>query len=337
MEPTDLIWMNGDFVAWEDARIHVLTHGLHYGTGVFDSMRCYDTELGPAVFRNADHIDRLLRSAELYYMPVPFTADELRAATLELVARNGLRSCYIRPLVNRGYGQMGLNPLEAPVDVTLACWEWGAYLGDQGLNAGVRAKVSSWRRISPASLIPHAKASGQYLNSVLAKVESLKAGYEEAILLDDDGHVCEGTGENVYFVRDGEIVTPGQHNSILDGITRRSVLQLARDLGYPIVERNVARAELYLADEVFLSGTAAEIVPVREIDDHVIGTGRPGEVTRVLQKAFDDAVHGRTERYREWLDVVAPVEAQGTRAPAGETRGGLATEPVAGGGAAAAG
>jgi branched-chain amino acid aminotransferase len=300
VQPTDLIWMNGEFVAWEDAKVHVLTHGLHYGTGVFDSMRCYDTELGPAVFRNAEHI----------YMPVPYTAEQLRAATLELVARNGLRSCYIRPIVNRGYGQMGLNPLEAPVDVTIACWEWGSYLGEEGKLNGVRAKVSSWRRISSESLIPHAKASGQYLNSVLAKVESVKAGYEEAILLDDQGHVCEGTGENVYIVREGEIATPGQHNSILDGITRRSLIQIARDLGYTVVERSVARAEMYLADEMFMSGTAAELVPVREVDDHVIGTGKPGEITRVLQAAFDDAIHGRSERYREWLDVVqaAPLE-----------------------------
>jgi len=304
VQPTDVIWMNGDFVAWEDARVHVLTHGLHYGTGVFDSMRCYDTELGPAVFRNADHLERLLRSAELYYMPVPYSLQQLRAATLELVARNGLRSCYIRPIVNRGYGQMGLNPLEAPIDVTIACWEWGAYLGEEGKRNGVRAKVASWRRISPDTLIPHAKACGQYLNSVLAKVESLKAGYEEAILLDAHGHVCEGTGENLYIVRGGEIATPGQHNSILDGITRRSVIQIAQDLGYTVVERNVARAEMYLADEVFMSGTAAELVPVREIDDHLIGSGAPGEVTRVLQAAFEDAIHGRSERYREWLDVV---------------------------------
>jgi branched-chain amino acid aminotransferase len=304
VDPTDLIWMNGDFVPWGDAKVHVLTHGLHYGTGVFDSMRCYETELGPAVFRGRDHIERLLRSAELYYMPVPYSLEELRAATLELVARNGLSSCYIRPIANRGYGQMGLNPLDAPVDVTIACWEWGAYLGEKGKRDGVRAKVSSWRRISPDSLIPHAKASGQYLNSVLAKVESLKSGYDEAILLDDHGHVCEGTGENVYIVRDGEIATPGQHNSILDGITRRSVIQIAQDLGYTVVERNVARAEMYLADEVFMSGTAAELVPVREIDDHLIGTGRPGEITHVLQAAFEDAIHGRSERYREWLDVV---------------------------------
>jgi branched-chain amino acid aminotransferase len=308
VQPTDLIWMNGEFIAWEDAKVHVLTHGLHYGTGVFEGVRCYETDLDPthppAVFRNAEHVERLLKSAELYYMPVPYPAERLRAATRELVARNGLRSCYIRPIVFRGYGEMGLNPLEAPVDVAISCWEWGTYLGEEGMRNGVRAKVSSWERIGPRSLIPHAKASGQYLNSVLAKVESLKAGYEEAILLDEHGHVCEGTGENLYVVRDGEIATPGQHNSILDGITRRSIIQIAGDLGYEIVERNVARAELFLAEEVFMSGTAAEIVPVREIDDHPIGTGEPGEVTRVLQAAFDDAIHGRSERYREWLDVV---------------------------------
>jgi branched-chain amino acid aminotransferase len=306
LEPTDLIWMNGDFVAWEDAKVHVLTHGLHYGTGVFEGVRCYDTELGPAVFRNAEHVERLIRSAELYYMPVPYSAEVLREATLELVARNGMSSCYIRPIVFRGYGTMGLNPLDAPVDVTIACWEWGVYLGEEGASKGVRAKVSSWRRISPDSLVPHAKASGQYLNSVLAKIESTKSGYEEAILLDDHGYVCEGTGENIYVVRDGVIATPGQSNSILDGITRRSVIQIAQDLGYEVVERNIGRAEMYLADEIFLSGTAAELVPVREVDDHAVGTGEPGEITRVIQAAFDDAIHGRSERYREWLDVVAP-------------------------------
>ncbi len=306
MDPTDLIWMNGDFVAWEDAKVHVLTHGLHYGTGVFEGVRCYDTELGPAVFRHAEHVERLLKSAELYYMPVPFSAEQIRAATLELIARNGMGACYIRPIIYRGYGQMGLNPLDCDVDVTIACWEWAAYLGEDGKRDGIRAKVSSWRRISSDSLIPHAKASGQYLNSVLAKVESVKAGYQEAILLDDHGYVCEGSGENVYVVRDGRIITPGQSNSILDGITRRSVLQIALDLGYAVVERDVARAELYLADEVFMSGTAAEIVPVVEIDDHKVGPGAPGEITRVLQAAYDDAIHGRTERYREWLDVVRP-------------------------------
>jgi branched-chain amino acid aminotransferase len=199
---------------------------------------------------------------------------------------------------------MGINPLEAPVDVTIAVWRWGAYLGEQGKTEGIRAKVSSWRRISPDSLIPHAKACGQYLNSALAKIESLKAGYQEAILLDDLGHVCEGSGENIYLVIDGRIATPPQTASILDGINRKSVIQIARDLGYEVVERDIARAELYLSDEVFMTGTAAELVPVREIDDHAIGGGIPGPITRELQAAFDDALHGRAERYRDWLDVV---------------------------------
>ncbi len=309
MKQADLIWMNGEFVAWEDAKVHVLTHGLHYGTGVFEGIRCYDTEIGPAVFRHREHLRRLGRSAELYYMPLPYDVEALRTATNELIGRNGLRSCYIRPIAFRGYGQMGLNPLEAPVDVSIAVWEWGAYLGEEGKRNGIRAKVSSWRRISPASLIPSAKASGQYLNSVLAKVESLKAGYEEAILLDDHGHVCEGSGENIFIVWEGRIVTPPPAASILDGISRRSAMQIARDLGIEIVERDIARAELYLADEVFMTGTAAELVPVREVDDHTIGDGSPGEVTRAIQAAFEDALHGRDERYRDWLDPV-PARAE---------------------------
>ena len=304
MKQADLIWMNGEFVAWEDAKVHVLTHGLHYGTGVFEGIRCYDTEIGSAVFRHREHLQRLQRSAELYYMPMPFDVEALRAATPELINRNGLRECYIRPIMFRGYGQMGLNPLEAQVDVTIAVWEWGAYLGEEGKRNGIRVKVSSWRRISPASLIPSAKASGQYLNSVLAKIESLKAGYEEAVLLDDRGQVCEGSGENIFVVWEGRIVTPPPAASILDGITRKSAMQIARDLGIEVIERDIARAELYLADEVYLTGTAAELVPVREVDDHTIGDGTPGEVTRAVQSAFDDALHGRSERYREWLDAV---------------------------------
>jgi branched-chain amino acid aminotransferase len=296
--------MNGEFVAWEDATVHVLTHGLHYGTGVFEGVRCYDTEIGPAIFRHDAHLDRLYRSAELYYMPIPYERGQLAEATRELISRNGLRSCYIRPLVFRGAGPMGLYPLDAPVDVCVAVWEWGSYLGEEGKRHGVRAKVASWRRISHDSLIPHAKASGQYLNSVLAKIEVSKAGYQEAILLDEHGHVCEGSGENVFVVRDGVIHTPPQTAGILDGINRKSVMQIARDLGYPLVERDLARAELYLADEVFLTGTAAELVPVREVDDHAIGSGRPGEITRVIQREFEDALHGRAERYREWLDPV---------------------------------
>jgi len=304
VKQAELIWMNGEFVAWEDAKVHVLTHGLHYGTGVFEGIRCYDTEIGPAVFRHREHLQRLHRSAELYYMPLPYDVEALRAATHELIGRNGLPSCYIRPIAFRGYGQMGLNPLEAPVDVSIAVWEWGAYLGEEGKTKGIRAKVSSWRRLSPGSLIPSAKASGQYLNSVLAKIESLKAGYEEAILLDDRGQVCEGTGENIFIVWEGRIVTPPPAASILDGITRKSAIQIARDLGIEVIERDVARAELYLADEVFMTGTAAELVPVREIDDHTIGAGTPGELTRAVQTAFENALFGRDERYREWLDPV---------------------------------
>ncbi len=308
MEQADLIWHNGDLVAWEDAKVHVLTHGLHYGTGVFEGIRAYETSVGTAIFRHHDHLDRLFKSAELYYMPIPYSRDELRAATHELIAANGLRECYIRPIVFRGYGQMGLFPLDAPVEVSIAVWPWGAYLGEEGKRVGVRAKLASWRRISHDSLIPHAKACGQYLNSVLAKIESYKAGYDEAILLDSHGYVCEGSGENIYIVRAQEIVTPPQSASILDGINRKSIIQIAEDLGYRMVERNLARGELYLADEVFLSGTAAELVPVREIDDHMIGTGEPGPVTRELQRVFDDALHGRDARYLDWLDAVAVPE-----------------------------
>jgi branched-chain amino acid aminotransferase len=296
--------MNGEFVRWEDATVHVLTHGLHYGTGVFEGIRCYETEIGPAIFRHGDHLDRLQKSAALYYMPLPFEREQLRAATKDLIARNGLRACYIRPIAFRGYGTMGLFPLDAPVDVAIAVWEWAAYLGEDSKTTGVRAKVASWRRISSDSLIPHAKASGQYLNSILAKIESHKAGYEEAILLDDHGFVCEGSGENIFVVRDGVIATPPQTAGILDGINRKSVMQIARDLGFELVERDIARAELYLADEVFLTGTAAELVPVREVDDHPIGAGQPGEVTRAVQQAFEDALFGRTERYHEWLDPI---------------------------------
>jgi branched-chain amino acid aminotransferase len=247
-------------------------------------------------------------------MPIPYTLDELRSATHELIVANDLRECYIRPIVFRGYGQMGLYPLDCEVEVAIAAWPWGAYLGEAGKRAGIRAKVASWRRIPHDSLIPHAKASGQYLNSVLAKIEASKAGYEEAILLDSHGYVSEGSGENIYAVSEGAILTPPQTAGILDGITRKSVLQIARDLGYEVVERDLARAELYLADEVFMSGTAAELVPVREIDDHTIGRGEPGPITRELQRVFDDAVHGRDPRYSQWLDLVEVPAAN--RAPA---------------------
>jgi len=302
VEKSEWIWMNGEFVAWDDAKVHVLSHGLHYGTGVFEGIRCYETDRGPAIFRHREHLERLARSAEMYYLPLGRSVDEIRAATHELIRRNGLQSCYIRPLAFRGYGEMGLYARGAPVDVMVAVWPWGAYLGEEGKRKGVRAKVSSWRRISPNGLIPHAKASGQYLNSILAKTESANAGYDEAILLDEVGNVCEGSGENIFLVREGEIVTPPHTASILDGISRKSIIQIARDLGYKVVERDVARSELYLAEEIFLSGTAAELVPVREVDDHDLG--EPGEVTRVIQAKFEDALHGRAQEYAEWLDLV---------------------------------
>jgi len=302
MEKAELIWMNGDFVPWDEAKVHVLSHGLHYGTGVFEGIRAYETERGTAVFRHRDHLERLERSAELYYMQIPYAVDELREATHELIRRNELPSCYIRPLAFRGYGEMGLYAPAAPVEVIIAVWAWGAYLGEEGKRHGIRAKVSSWRGLSADSLIPHAKASGQYLNSILAKTESVNAGYDEAILLDTNGCVSEGSGENIFLVRDGILLTPPHTASILDGITRRSVIQIARDLGYPIEERDIARAELYLAEEMFLTGTAAELVPVREIDDH--DRGEPGEITRIIQARFEDAVHGRAHEYAEWLDVV---------------------------------
>ncbi|MBA2545476.1 MAG: branched-chain amino acid transaminase, partial [Solirubrobacterales bacterium] len=278
------------------------------GTGVFEGVRCYDTEaLGPAIFRHQDHLARLKKSAELYYLELPHSPEVIGDATKELIRRNGLRSCYIRPLAFRGYGEMGLYAKDAPIEVVVAVWPWGAYLGDDSKKNGVRAKVSSWRRISPAGLIPHAKASGQYLNSILAKTESANAGYEEAILLDERGFVCEGSGENIFVITEGQIVTPPHVAAILDGISRKSVMQIAGDLGYPVLERDIARAELYMADEVFLTGTAAELVPVRSIDDHDLG--EPGEITRLIQAKYEDALHGRAEEYLEWLDPVGEAGA----------------------------
>jgi branched-chain amino acid aminotransferase len=303
VEKAECIWMDGEFVAWDEANVHVLTHALHYGTAVFEGIRAYDTELGTAVFRHRDHLQRLKRSADMYYLEMPHAVEEIQEASNELIRRNGFDSCYLRPLAWRGYGEMGLYAKTAPVHVMVAAWPWGAYLGDEGKRIGVRAKVSSWRRISPDSLIPHAKASGQYLNSILAKTESAHAGYEEAILLDYRGMVCEGSGENIFVVRDGVICTPPHTASILDGVNRKSVIQIARDLGYTVIERDIARSELYIAEEVFLTGTAAELVPVREIDDHPITA--PGEITKVVQAKFEDALHGRAEEYREWLDVVS--------------------------------
>jgi branched-chain amino acid aminotransferase len=302
MEPTEYIWQNGEFVLWDDARVHVLTHGLHYGTGVFEGVRCYDTPKGPAIFRGLDHMERLHRSAKLFYMDLEYTPEELLAITKEVITRNGLTDCYIRPLAFRGYGEMGLFPLNSKVEYSISAWEWASYLGDEGKQHGIKAMISSWLRMSSKSFIPQSKASGQYLNSILAKVEAHHAGYQEAILLDERGFVCEGTGENIFVVRNGEIATPGLNSAILEGVNRDAVIQIAGDLGYTVNVRDVTRTELILADEVFMTGTAAELVPVAEIDDHKIG--EPGPITRALQAKFEDALHGKAPEYEAWLDYV---------------------------------
>jgi len=308
MQEAEKIWMNGALVDWPDARVHVLAHGLHYGTTVFEGIRSYEAEGGTAVFRLGDHLRRLERSAAMYHMPLPYTVEEMRAAVHQVISSNGLGACYIRPIALRGYGTMGLFPLEAPVDVAVAAWEWGAYLGEDGLRTGIRAKISSWRRIGSSTIPATAKAGGQYLNSILAKIETHKAGYQEAILLNEAGYVADGSGENLFIVRDGVLVTPPVQASILEGITRDSIITLARDEGIPVVEREVARGELYTADEVFITGTAAEVCPVNEVDDHPLGP--PGPVTRALQDRFFAATEGRDPRSEQWLDhVEAPASS----------------------------
>lgn len=313
MDKAKYIWQNGSLVPWDEATVHVLSHGLHYGTGVFEGIRCYDGESGPAIFRHREHLERLADSARMYFLDLPYEVDELAEATRGLIRKNGLRDCYIRPLAFRGYGEMGLYAKSAPVEMMIAVWHWGAYLGEEGKRHGIRTKISSWRRVSSSSLIPHAKASGQYLNSILAKTESAQAGYEEAILLDERGFICEGSGENIFIVKGDKVSTPPQVASILDGITRKSVIQILRDGGYEVVERDLARSELYGADEVFMCGTAAEVVPVREVDDHPIGD--PGPVTRFAQEKYEDAIFGRAPEYMDWLDLVGepePAEKTGT-------------------------
>jgi branched-chain amino acid aminotransferase len=309
MQETDKIWMNGELVDWGDARIHVGAHGLHYGSGVFEGIRCYETDDGPAVFRLTEHLERLRDSARLLGMELPYTLEELRAASLELVAVNGLPECYLRPICFYGYGELGVSAAGNPVECVIMSWPWGAYLGEDGLRKGIRAKISSWQRIGP-NVIPHtAKATGIYLNSMLAVTEANKAGYDEAILLTVDGYVADGSGENVFAVKNGTITTPPLATSILPGITRASVIEIARHLGYQVEEANLIRTDLYLADEVFMTGTAAEVTPVRSVDDAEIGVG---PITLELQSQYLDAVRGRNARYASWLEPVevrTPAEA----------------------------
>lgn len=302
IQKVDKIWMNGGLVDWDKARVHVLTHALHYGSGVFEGIRCYKTGRRPAVFRLKEHMQRLCDSAKIYRMSIPYSIDELCKATASLIKANRLSEGYIRPIVFRGYGEMGLNPLKAPIDVAIAMWPWGTYLGEEGLKRGITAKISSFQRISPNILPSSAKATGQYINSILAKTEALDCGYDEAIMLDFRGFVSEGPGENIFMVNDSEIYTPPKYASILPGITRDSVMRIACDLSYNIYETDLTRSMLYNADEVFFTGTAAEITPIRKIDG--IEIGNPGPVTKSIQKKFFDIVKGKEKRYMEWLYYV---------------------------------
>ncbi len=304
--PTKKIWMDGELVDWADAKVHVLSHTLHYGSGVFEGIRAYPTSQGVAVFRLVDHIRRLVASAHIMMIDVPFTVDQLIDATVQVVRANELSDgCYIRPLVYLGYGEMGLNPLPSPVNVSIATWPWGTYLGEEALERGVSVKISSWRRHDPNAVPTAAKGVGMYVNSSLAKVEALRAGYDEAVLLTPDGRVSECTGENIFIVRDGVLLTPPTSDAgALDGITQDTVEVLARDMGIEVRHEVLVRTDLYLADEAFLTGTAAELTPIRAVDDRTVGSGAVGPITIELQRAFFSTVRGQLDQYKDWLHLV---------------------------------
>lgn len=313
LQATEKIWMNGDFVPWDDAMVHVLTHTLHYGTGVFEGIRCYKAEAGPAVFRLHEHVNRLFESAHICGIDIPFSRVQISEAILETIRVNKIEACYIRPHVFIGYGAMGIYPAANPTQVVIAVWPWGSYLGEEGLDKGIRAKISSFVRPHVNSFMVRSKTTANYANSLLAKREALKDGYEEAVLLDTDGYVCEGSGENIFIVRKGVIKTPPISSPILEGITRDSVMQIASDLDLRLVEERFTRDELYIADEAFFTGTAAEITPIREVDNRIIGSGKPGPVTKRLQAAFFDAVHGKAGRYAHWLSYVREKQTAGKK------------------------
>lgn len=304
MKPTDKIWHNGQWIRWEDAKIHVLSHVVSYGSSVFEGIRCYATKTGPAIFRLQEHTQRLIDSGKIYRMDLPFTRTELAEAMVELVSVNGLPSCYIRPIALRGYGEIGINPLKNPIDIYLACWEWGKYLGTEALENGVDVCVSSWQRIAPNTLPALSKAGGNYLNSQLIKMEAIANGYTEGIALDHLGTISEGSGENIFVIRNGKLHTPPLANSVLPGITRDTVVQLARGQGYEIVEGAIPREFLYIADEIFFTGTAAEISPIRSVDRIQVGSGKRGPITAALQKEFFAIVEGQQEDRFGWLTPV---------------------------------
>ncbi len=303
---TKKIWMDGALVDWKDATVHVLTHTLHYGTGAFEGIRAYKTPQGVAVFRLREHMARLLGSCKILSLDVPYSLDELCDAATTVVRVNELdEGCYLRPLVYLGYGEMGVNPIGAPVNVSIAAWPWGAYLGDEGVKNGVRMKISSWARHHPNTIPTASKTVGGYVNSSLAKAEAVRAGYDEAIMLGTDGLVSECTGENLFVVRHGHLVSPPPYEvGALSGVTQASVVTIAHDLGYEVRFHALRRDDLYLADEAFLTGTAAEVVPIRSVDDREVGTGQPGPITQAVQKAYFEAVRGERPEYEEWLTKV---------------------------------
>lgn len=304
MNEAKLIWMDGEFIPWNDAKVHVLTHTLHYGNGVFEGTRAYQTEDGLAIFRLQDHTKRLINSAKIVKIDVPFSQEELEEAQLELLRKNDFKgNVYIRPLVFLGYGKMGLYHIGAPVHVAIAAWEWGAYLGEEGLENGIRVKVSSITRNPVKSTFGKAKAVANYLNSQMAKFEAIEAGYEEALMLDDEGFIAEGSGECFFIVRDGVLITPPNDNS-LESITQATVLELARERDIPVERRRITRDEVYIADEAFFTGTAAEVTPIREVDGRIIGSGKRGEITKELQEAYFDVVYGRDKSYKHYLTYI---------------------------------
>ena len=301
--PTKKIWMDGEFVDWDDAKVHILTPTMHYGWGVFEGIRAYETSGGSGIFRLTDHMKRLYRSAKIYHMAPAIPVEESIEVTKELVRINEVQTCYLRPLVYLGYGEIGLNPLPSRVAMSIACWPWGAYLGEDAFETGVRVKTSSWRRLDNDVIPPAAKATGQYLNSSLAKVEAVKGGYDEAILLNPRGYVTDGTGENIFIARDGKLYTPPLSAGCLGGITRDSMMQIARGEGIEVYEADLIRTDLYTADEAFFTGTAAEVVPIREVDDREVG--EPGPIARRLIEVFHAATRGEDERYKDWVELVA--------------------------------
>ena len=300
--PTPKIWMNGELVDWADAQVHILTHSLHYGTGVFEGIRAYETDRGPAVFRLTDHMARLENSAKILMMDLPYSVDEMVQAVKDTVKSTGLPSCYIRPIAYYGYGEMGLNTLPCKVDMSIACWPWGAYLGDDAVERGVRMKISSWTRHDHNTMPPASKTTGNYVNSSLAKVEALKAGYDEAVMLNPAGLVSECTGENIFVVRNGTMITPPLTSGALEGITQSSVTAIARDLGYDVRVGELARSDLYIAEEMFVCGTAAEVSAVNSVDDRQIPC--PGPVTRAIADTYAKAVRGQLDQYKDWVEHV---------------------------------